>query len=135
MKINVNEIKVGMLIEYKNDLWEVTKTQHVKPGKGGAFNQVEMKSINNGTKINERFRSSETVEKATVEEFEFTYIYKDTDLERLKKLSKSKGYELLTTEKDYFRIKKSSRKNINFLKVDLLIDQEKKFFKYLNERL
>ena len=79
MKINVNEIKVGMLIEYKNDLWEVTKTQHVKPGKGGAFNQVEMKSINNGTKINERFRSSETVEKATVEEFEFTYIYKDTD--------------------------------------------------------
>ncbi len=79
MKINVNEIKVGMLIEYKNNLWEVTKTQHVKPGKGGAFNQVEMKSINNGTKINERFRSSETVEKATVEEFEFTYIYKDTD--------------------------------------------------------
>ena len=63
------------------------------------------------------------------------YMYKDTDLERLKKLSKSKGYELLTTEKDYFRIKKSSRKNINFLKVDLLIDQEKKFFEYLNERL
>ena len=63
------------------------------------------------------------------------YMYTDTDLERLKKLSKSNGYELLTTEKDYFRIKKSSRKNINFLKVDLLIDQEKKFFEYLNERL
>ena len=63
------------------------------------------------------------------------YIYTDADLERLKKLSKSKGYELLTTEKDYLRIKKSSRKNINFLKVELLVDQEKKFFKYLNERL
>ena len=58
MKINVNELRVGMLIEYKNDLWEVLKTQHVKPGKGGAFNQVEMKSINKSTKINERFRSA-----------------------------------------------------------------------------
>ena len=79
MKINANEIRVGMLIEYKNDLWEVLKIQHVKPGKGGAFNQVEMKSINNGTKINERFRSSETVEKATVEEEKFSFIYKDKD--------------------------------------------------------
>ena len=59
MKINVNEIKIGMLIEYKKDLWEVIKTQHVKPGKGGAFNQVEMKNINNGTKLNERFRSND----------------------------------------------------------------------------
>ena len=45
MKINANEIKVGMLLEYKSDLWEVLKTQHVKPGKGGAFNQVEMKNL------------------------------------------------------------------------------------------
>ena len=67
MKISANEIKIGMLLEYKNDLWEVLKTQHVKPGKGGAFNQVEMKNISNGTKLNERFRSSETVEKASVE--------------------------------------------------------------------
>ena len=74
MKISVNEIKVGMLLKYRNDLWEVLKTQHVKPGKGGAFNQVEMKSVNNGTKLNERFRSSETVEKALVEELKFTYI-------------------------------------------------------------
>ena len=59
MKINANEIKVGMLIEYKSDLWEVLKTQHVKPGKGGAFNQVEMKNLSSGTKLNERFRSSE----------------------------------------------------------------------------
>ena len=77
MKINVNEIKTGMLIEHKNDLWEVLKTQHVKPGKGGAFNQVEMKSIYNGTKLNERFRSSENVEKAVVEEIKFSFLYED----------------------------------------------------------
>ena len=77
MKISANEIKPGMLIEHKNDLWEVLKTQHVKPGKGGAFNQVEMKSVNKNTKINERFRSSETVEKAAVEESKYSYLYKD----------------------------------------------------------
>ena len=79
MKINANEIKVGMLIEYKNDLWEVLKTQHVKPGKGGAFNQVEMKSVNNGSKHNERFRSSENVEKALVEQENFSFLYGDND--------------------------------------------------------
>ena len=77
MKISANEIKPGMLIEHKNDLWEVLKTQHVKPGKGGAFNQVEMKSVNKNTKMNERFRSSETVEKAAVEESKYSYLYKD----------------------------------------------------------
>ena len=77
MKILGNEIKPGMLIEYKNDLWEILKTQHVKPGKGGAFNQVEMKSINKNTKLNERFRSSDTIEKAAVEEIKFSYIYDD----------------------------------------------------------
>ena len=51
MKINANEIKVGMLIEYKNELWEILKTQHVKPGKGGAFNQVEMKKYKHQNKI------------------------------------------------------------------------------------
>jgi elongation factor P len=68
MKINAGEIRVGMLLEYKNDLWQVLKTQHVKPGKGGAFAQVEMKSVGKNTKLNERFRSSETVEKASLEE-------------------------------------------------------------------
>ena len=79
MKILGNEIKPGMLIEHKDDLWEVLKTQHVKPGKGGAFNQVEMKSLNKNTKLNERFRSNDTVEKASVEELKFTYLYKDED--------------------------------------------------------
>ena len=77
MKILGNEIKPGMLIEHKNDLWEVLKTQHVKPGKGGAFNQVEMKSVNKNTKLNERFRSSDSVEKATIDEVNFNFLYGD----------------------------------------------------------
>lgn len=77
MKINASEIRVGMLLEYKNDLWQVLKTQHVKPGKGGAFAQVEMKSVNKNTKLNERFRSSETVEKALLEETAFNFLYAD----------------------------------------------------------
>ena len=77
MKINATEIRVGMILEYKSDLWEVLKTQHVKPGKGGAFAQIEMKSLNKNTKLNERFRSSETVEKATLEETKFNFLYED----------------------------------------------------------
>ena len=77
MKIYASEIRVGMLIEYKNDLWQVLKTQHVKPGKGGAFAQVEMKSLNKNTKLNERFRSSESIEKASLDENKFNYLYED----------------------------------------------------------
>ncbi len=77
MKINAGEIRVGMLLEYKNDLWQVLKTQHVKPGKGGAFAQIEMKSVGKNTKLNERFRSSETVEKASLEETSFNFLYED----------------------------------------------------------
>ena len=77
MKINATEIRVGMILEYKDDLWEVLKTNHVKPGKGGAFAQVEMKSLIKSTKLNERFRSSETVEKAILEEVKFNFIYND----------------------------------------------------------
>ena len=77
MKINAGEIRVGMLIEYKNDLWQVLKTQHVKPGKGGAFAQVEMKSVNKSTKLNERFRSSETIEKASLDEINYNFLYED----------------------------------------------------------
>ena len=77
MKINAGEIRVGMLLVYKNDLWQVLKTQHVKPGKGGAFAQVEMKSVGKNTKLNERFRSNEIVEKASLEETKFNYLYED----------------------------------------------------------
>ena len=77
MKILGNEIKPGMIIEHKNDLWSVLKTQHVKPGKGGAFNQVELKSVKRGTKFNERFRSSDSVERAILDEKKFNFLYED----------------------------------------------------------
>ena len=77
MKIQGNEIKPGMIIEHNNDHWTVLKAQHVKPGKGGAFNQVELKSLTKGTKSNQRFRSSENVERAQLEEKEFNFLYSD----------------------------------------------------------
>ena len=77
MKILGNEIKPGMIIDHGNDLWEVIKTQHVKPGKGGAFNQVELKSINKDTKRNERFRSSDNVERVVLEEKKFNFLFED----------------------------------------------------------
>ena len=79
MKILGNEIKPGMIIEHKNDLWSVLKTQHVKPGKGGAFNQVELKSIKRETKLNERFRSNDTVERAVLEEKKFNFLFEDNN--------------------------------------------------------
>jgi len=97
MKIYASEIRVGMLIEYKNDLWQVLKTQHVKPGKGGAFAQVEMKSVNKNTKLNERFRSSESVEKASLDETKFNYLYSDeTDYHFMN----PKSYEQINIKKE-----------------------------------
>ena len=78
MKINANEIKPGMIIN-TNDYWNVLKTQHVKPDKRSAFNQVELKSVLKGTKLNERFRSSETVEKAEVDDKKLNFLYMDGD--------------------------------------------------------
>ena len=77
MKINGNAIRPGNIIEHQNQQWRAIKCVAVKPGKGGAFNQVEMKSVNKNTKLNERFRSSETVEKASLEETNFNFLYKD----------------------------------------------------------
>ena len=77
MKILGNEIKPGMIIEHKDDLWSVLKAQHVKPGKGGAFNQVELKSVKKGTKLNERFRSSDNVERAILDDKKFNFLYED----------------------------------------------------------
>ena len=96
MKISSNEIRVGMLIEHKDDLWQVLKTQHVKPGKGGAFAQIEMKSVNKNTKLNERFRSSDTVEKASLNEVKFNFLYED--------------------ETDYYFINQKSFEQINIKK-------------------
>lgn len=79
MKIDGNQIKIGNILEINNKLWRVTKTQHTQPGKGGAYLQVEMKEIKEGTKINERFRSSESVERAILSEKECQYLYSDED--------------------------------------------------------
>ena len=97
MKINAGEIRVGMLLEHKNDLWQVLKTQHVKPGKGGAFAQVEMKSVNKNTKLNERFRSSETVEKASLEETNYNFLYED---ENVYFFIEPKSFEQIEIKKD-----------------------------------
>ena len=75
MKINGNEIRPGNMIQHKGNLWVAVKVQHVKPGKGGAFAQVELKDIVNGTKLNERFRSSETVERIRLEQKDFQFLY------------------------------------------------------------
>ena len=74
-----SDFKNGLCIKHNNDIFQILEFQHVKPGKGGAFNQVEMKSINKNTKLNERFRSSDNVERAIVEEIDYNYLYEDKD--------------------------------------------------------
>ena len=74
-KISAFDIRVGNLIEHQGKLWRVLKKNHVKPGKGGAFVQVELKETTQGTKLNERFRSADTVEKAHIEPRKMQYLY------------------------------------------------------------
>ena len=80
MKINGNEIRPGNVIEHNSSLWIAVKTQAVKPGKGPAYNQVELKNLINGSKLNERFRSSETVEKVRLEQKDFQFLYPQGDM-------------------------------------------------------
>lgn len=80
MKINGNAIRPGNVIEHKGGLWRAVKIQHTQPGKGGAYLQVELKNLRDGTKLNERFRSSETVERARLEQKPYQYLYADGDL-------------------------------------------------------
>jgi elongation factor P len=80
MKINANAIKPGNVLQHEGGLWTVVKTQHVKPGKGGAFAQVELKNIEDGRKLNERWRTSETVERITLEQKDHTYLYENGDM-------------------------------------------------------
>ncbi len=77
MKISAFETRIGNLMEHQGKLWRVLKKSHVKPGKGGAFVQLEMKCISDGTKLNERFRSEEKMEKAHVEPRKMQYLYMD----------------------------------------------------------
>lgn len=80
MKINGNAVRPGMVIEHQDRLWRAVKIQHTQPGKGGAYLQVELKDIRDGTKLNERFRASETVERARLEQIEFQFLFADDDM-------------------------------------------------------
>ncbi len=80
MKINGNEIRPGNVIQHKSGLWVAVKTHAVKPGKGGAFAQVELKNLIDGSKLNERFRASETVERVRLEQKEHQFLYADGDM-------------------------------------------------------
>lgn len=80
MKINGNAIRPGMVIEHQGRLWRAVKIQHTQPGKGGAYLQVELKDVRDGTKLNERFRSSETVERVRLDQREYQYLYSDGEM-------------------------------------------------------
>jgi len=79
-KITGNEISPGTMIEFDGGLWIAVKTQKVKPGKGGAYNQVELKNVINGTKLNQRFRSDEAVDEVTLEKKDFQFLYASGDM-------------------------------------------------------
>jgi elongation factor P len=98
MKINGNEIRPGNVIEHNNSLWVAVKTQAVKPGKGPAYNQVELKNLINGSKLNERFRSSETVEKVRLEQKDFQFLYNQEDM---LVFMDTESYEQIELPKDF----------------------------------
>ncbi|MEM7289022.1 MAG: elongation factor P [Pseudomonadota bacterium] len=98
MKINGNEIKPGMVIQHKDSLWAAVKTNAVKPGKGGAFNQVELKNLIDGRKDNERFRANETVERVRLEQKDFQYLYEEGEMLVFMDLE---SYEQLELQKEF----------------------------------
>jgi len=98
MKINGNEIRPGNVIEHGGNLWIAVKCNAVKPGKGGAFNQVELKNLLDGTKLNERFRAAETVEKVRLEQKDFTFLYEQ---DSVLVFMDSQSYEQLELQKDF----------------------------------
>jgi elongation factor P len=80
MKVNGNAIKIGNVIEHKGRLWRAVRTEHTQPGKGGAYLQVELRNLKDGTKLNERFRSSEAVEKVSLEQRSYQYLFGDDNM-------------------------------------------------------
>jgi len=98
MKINGNEIRPGNVIEHNGSLWVAVRCNAVKPGKGGAFNQVELRNMLDGTKLNERFRAAETVEKVRLEQKDFTFLYEQGDA---LVFMDSESYEQLELQKDF----------------------------------
>jgi elongation factor P len=116
MKITANSLKQGNIIEYKTRLWSIEKQPvHTMPGKGGAFIQVEMKDVLSGTKLNERFRSTEDIEKVRLEAQEYQYLYLEDDFVVLMHLE---TFEQIRIEKSVFG------ENLNFLKDDMIVTVE-----------
>ena len=98
MKINGNAIKPGNVIQHQGSIWVAVKTAHVKPGKGGAFAQVELKNLLDGRKLNERFRSSDTVERITLEQKDFQFLYDQGDT---LVFMDQKTYDQIELQKDF----------------------------------
>lgn len=98
MKINGNEIRPGNVVEHQGSLWVAVKTQAVKPGKGPAYNQVELKNLINGSKLNERFRSSETVERVRLEQKDYQFLYPQGEMLVFMDLE---TYEQLELQQDF----------------------------------
>ena len=98
MKINGNEIRIGNVIQHKNGLWVAVKTSHVKPGKGGAFAQVELKNLIDGTKLNERFRSSETVERVRLDQKDYQFLFAEGETLTF---MDQESFEQIEIEKDF----------------------------------
>ncbi len=98
MKVNGNEIKPGNVIEHNDSLWVAVKCNAVKPGKGGAFNQVELKNLINGSKLNERFRATETVEKVRLEQKDYQFLYEQGEM---LVFMDNETYEQIELQKDF----------------------------------
>ncbi|GJL97411.1 MAG: elongation factor P [Hyphobacterium sp.] len=98
MKINGNEVKPGMVLQHQDALWTVVKTLAVKPGKGGAFAQVEMKNILDGRKLNERFRAADKVERVRLEQKDFQFLFKD---ETMATFMNQENYEQIELQMDF----------------------------------
>jgi elongation factor P len=97
MKIYGNEIRPGYVVEHKGGLWAVVKIQHTQPGKGGAYMQVEMRNLRDGTKLNERFRSAEGIERVSLDHKDYQYLYAEGELITL---MDTESYEQITVAKD-----------------------------------
>ncbi len=98
MKINGNEIRPGNVIKHNDGLWVAVKLQHVKPGKGGAFAQVELKNLVTGSKLNERFRSSETIEKVRLEQRDFQFLF---EADGMLTFMDTQSYEQIELQTDF----------------------------------
>lgn len=97
MKVNGNAVRPGNVIEHKGRLWRAVRIQHTQPGKGGAYLQVELKDIRDGTKLNERFRASESVERVRLDQKPYQYLYADDDMLTFMDIE---TYEQVTLHKD-----------------------------------